>query len=57
MLQRAADAGRKWAHQALEPGAPLLYVAAGGFSGDFGEAARASDHPVIAWTLNDLYAG
>ncbi|GIV60349.1 MAG: ATPase AAA [Rhodothermaceae bacterium] len=56
MLKRAAEAGRKWAHQALEPDAPLLYVAAGGFSEAFLEAASASGHPVTTWTLEDLYA-
>lgn len=56
MLRRAADAGRRWAHEALEPGAPILYVAAAGFAPGFGEAAEASGHPVTCWALDDLYA-
>lgn len=56
MLARAADAGRKWAHQALKSEAPLLYVAAGGFTEDFKAAVEASDHPATCWTLDDLYA-
>jgi len=56
MLQRAATAGRKWAHQALEADAPLLYVAAGGFAEGFREAVGASDHPATCWMLEDLYA-
>lgn len=55
-LQRMADAGRRWAHEALAPGAPLLYVAAGGFADGFAEAAEASGHPVTCWTIEDLYA-
>ena len=55
MLRRAADAGRRWAHQALEPDAPLLYVAAGGFTADFKAAVDASGHPATCWTLDDLY--
>lgn len=38
MLRRGAHAGRKWAHQALEPDALIVYVAAGGFSDDFEKA-------------------
>lgn len=55
-LQCAADAGRRWAHQALDPEAPILYVAAGGFSAAFRKVAEESGHPVICWTLEDLYA-
>jgi uncharacterized protein len=57
MLRRAADAGRFWAHAALEPNAPLYYLAAGGFSAEFLEAAHSSGRPVTCWTLNDLYTG
>jgi hypothetical protein len=56
MLQRAADAGRGWAHRALEPDALILYVAAGGFKKGFMEAAEDTDQRVICWTLEDLYA-
>jgi hypothetical protein len=55
MLERAADAGRAWAHRALKPDASLFYVAAGGFSSAFTDAVAASGHPTICWTLNDLY--
>jgi hypothetical protein len=55
MLQRMADAGRGWAHQALEPDALLLFVGAGGFSPGFHEAAASSGRRVIAWSLDDLY--
>ncbi|HSU14655.1 ATP-binding protein [Longimicrobium sp.] len=56
MLRRAAEAGRAWAHSALEPEAPIFYVAAGGFSAAFREEAGASAHPVILWTIEDVYA-
>lgn len=57
MLDRAAKAGRKWAHEALKSEARLLYVAAGGFSDAFMTAVAASNHPITTWTLTDLYAG
>jgi len=56
MLRRAADAGRAWAHAALEPDAPLFYVAAGGFTSSFHEEVETSGHPVILWTLEEIYA-
>ncbi len=56
MLRRAADAGRAWAHAALEADAPLFYVAAEGFTRTFREEAEASGHPVILWSLEELYA-
>lgn len=56
MLRRAADAGRAWAHAALDPDAPLLYVAAGGFTAGFREAVETSGHPATCWDLGDLYA-
>lgn len=55
MLHRAADAGRAWAHAALEREAPLFYVAAGGFSPEFRQEVQASEHPVILWSLDELY--
>ncbi|MCC6929275.1 MAG: hypothetical protein IT359_09825 [Gemmatimonadaceae bacterium] len=42
MLTRAADAGRAWAHAALERRSPLYYVAAGGFSRAFVGAVEGS---------------
>jgi hypothetical protein len=56
MLRRAADAGRKWAHVALEPDSPILYVGAGGFAPGFTEAVEASGHPTVRWSLHELYA-
>jgi uncharacterized protein len=56
MLERAAAAGRAWAHAALEPDAPLLYVASGGFEERFAESAGRSGRPVIALGLEDLFA-
>ena len=55
MLQRLADAGHAWAHEALEPDALLYYVAAGGFSDAFLEEVELSSHPVVCWGLEDMY--
>lgn len=55
MLDRLAAAGMSWAHQAREPDAPILFVAAGGFSSGFQAAARLSGRSVILWALVDLY--
>lgn len=57
MLQRASTAGRDWAHAALAPDAPLLYVAAGGFSPAFRASVLESDREVIAWDLSDIFSG
>lgn len=54
-LRRAADAGRRWAHAALEPGAPLYYLAAAGFTPQFRKAVEASGRSAIMWSLNDIY--
>ena len=51
MLDRLAAAGMSWAHRAREPGAPILFVAAGGFSSGFQTAARASGHPITLWAV------
>ncbi len=56
MLERLAASGIKWAHRATERSAPLLYVAAGGFSRNFVEAARNSHDTVVLWSLEDIYA-
>ena len=55
MLDRLARSGVKWAHAAKDPDAPLLYVAAGGFTNEFQSVARASREHVYFWTLPDLY--
>jgi uncharacterized protein len=56
MIDRLARAGVGWAHDALDLSSPLLYVAAGGFSERFRQAALASRDEVCLWTLGDLYA-
>jgi AAA+ ATPase superfamily predicted ATPase len=56
-LRRAADSGRAWAHAALKPDAPLLYIAAGGFTKAFKAVVDESGREVIAWSLEDLYRG
>ena len=55
MLDRLAAAGMSWAHRAREPDAPMLFVAAGGFTSGFDSAVRLSRRPVTLWTLKDLY--
>jgi hypothetical protein len=56
MLRRAADAGRAWAHEALEKDAPLYYVAAAGFTAAFRTAVEASERRAILWSLEEVYA-
>ena len=55
MLDRLADAGVTWAHIAREPESPLIFVAAGGWTPAFEQAARTAHRTVILWTLDDLY--
>lgn len=55
MLERAAHAGQKWAHLALEETSLIYYVAAAGFEEGFAEKARASHQTVICWSLEDIY--
>jgi len=62
MLQRAAHAGRKWAHRALEPGAVVVYVAAGGFAPDFSAALIGGDTTgaepqIVRFGLEEMYGG
>jgi uncharacterized protein len=57
MLERAADAGRAWAHRALEPGALFLGVAAAGFTKAFLAAVEEEPRTAHCWTLEDLYGG
>lgn len=54
-LTRLADAGRRWAHEAMEQQARLLYVAAGGFEDGFRRQALQEGVDVTMWTLEDLY--
>ena len=53
-LRRAADAGRCWAHAALD--GPLLFLAAGGFDARFHAVADAHPSSVLAWSLEEVYA-
>lgn len=55
MLARLAESGVGWAHHALEPESPLLYVASSGFTSRFRRVAEASRDHVLLWTLRDLY--
>lgn len=55
MLDRLARSGVGWAHEAQKPSSPLLYVASGGFTDRFRQAAMASREEVYLWTLADLY--
>ena len=52
-----ADAGQKWAREALRPHAPLLYVTGGTLSTDFKARAEQDGHPVHTLTMEDLYHG
>jgi hypothetical protein len=52
-----ADAGHAWARDALTDRSPFLYVAGGGVPANFRARAEEDGHPVIVWTLEDLYYG
>lgn len=54
-LQRLADSGHGWAHEALEGAATVLFAAAGGFDEDFEAVAATGDQRVVTWTLEDVY--
>lgn len=56
MLERCARAGRRWAHEALEPTSPLLYVSRAGFEPGFLDLAERGGRRVFTWTLKDLYS-
>ena len=53
-VRRAARAGRRWAHAAHA--GPLLFLAAGGYEPGFLAAATAHATPVLAWSLEEIYA-
>ncbi len=55
MLDRLAASGVKWSHAARRDDAPLLYIAAGGFTKAFERAAKASRRNVYLFKLSDLY--
>lgn len=55
-LERLADSGYRWAHEALEPEAALMFVSAAGFKDSFHEVRREHDaREVITWELGDLF--
>ena len=55
-LERLAASGQGWAHEALEPEAPFLFVSAAGFRDSFREVREEQpERPVIMWELNDLF--
>ncbi len=54
-LQRLADSGLGWAHKALEPGAPMLFVSSSGFKESFVEVAGELPHPLVLWEARDLF--
>lgn len=55
-LQRLADSGYGWAHEALDNDALLLYAAAGGFDETFEPATSASGQRTLCWDLDDIYS-
>jgi len=57
-LRRLAESGKRWAHEALDPASPVLYVSAAGFTPGFERKVKeeGDSRRVIAWTLDDLYA-
>lgn len=55
MLQRAAHAGKKWAHRALNNNALIVYVAAGGFASEFDTATGESEQRIIKISLQEMY--
>ena len=57
MLERLSHSGVAWAHRALDPESPLLFLAAGGFDAGFRAAAGAARRRVLLWTLEDVYRG
>jgi hypothetical protein len=54
-LRRLADSGRAWAREALDARAPLLFVSAAGFKDSFRHAAADLGHPLILWSVDDLF--
>lgn len=54
-LTRLGESGVAWAHRALDPASPLLYVVSNGFTDRFRQAVAASRDEVYLWSLGDLY--
>ena len=55
MIERLRASGVKWAHDAADPNAPIIWVAAGGFTPEFEAAVRSERKDVYLWNLADLY--
>ena len=45
----------KWAHAAQADDSPILYLAAGGFTREFTDLARASRGSLYLWSLKDIF--
>jgi hypothetical protein len=54
-LERLAGSGRAWAREALDGASPMLFVSTAGFKDSFREASADLGHPVILWTIDDLF--
>jgi len=55
-LERLRDSGYGWAHEALEPDAPFLFVSRSGFSDSFRDVRGQNlERPVVQWDLDDLW--
>ncbi len=52
-----AHNGHAWAHRALQPESPLIYVAGGTVPMDFKERAEQDGHPVFVFTFEEMYRG
>ena len=55
MIERLRASGVKWAHDAADPNAPIIWVAAGGFTPEFEAAVRSERKDVYLLNLADLY--
>jgi AAA+ ATPase superfamily predicted ATPase len=54
-LERLADSGQAFAHDALQDEAVFFFVSAAGFKESFFEVAEEVEQQVVAWSLEDLY--
>lgn len=54
-LELIARSGQAWAHRAMEPQSPMLFVSASGFASGFKDVAEEDGRDVHLLTLDDLY--
>jgi AAA+ ATPase superfamily predicted ATPase len=54
-LERLAASGQPWAREALDPASPMLFVSTAGFKSSFHAAAEDVGHPLVLWTVEDLF--